>query len=230
MDVNTAIIAPRLVAADCGHRLDQSDPDADRMCDGCYAAYDDETRFICTAGCNFELCGSCHADGCPSAAFPSCRCSVMHAIPGLIHAELPNAQRCTTRRVRATRRAWRRCWRRALMSSPMILAGTLCVRVCVAVAGLTLQGQRRVQSGALLRGRMASALVSMLHCVPDGSLFAVVWRSMAVCLRRRRTALHLASYYGHTETAKALVAAGADVHRRNNDGYGRRFRCVAGAV
>jgi hypothetical protein len=51
-----------------------------------------------------------------------------------------------------------------------------------------------------------------------------------VCLLCRNTALHLASQEGHTETAMALVAAGADVHRTFNDGYGRRFRCVAGAV
>ncbi len=36
----------------------------------------------------------------------------------------------------------------------------------------------------------------------------------------RRTALHLASFNGHTETAMALVKAGADVHCKENDGYG----------
>ena len=36
----------------------------------------------------------------------------------------------------------------------------------------------------------------------------------------RDTALHLASCDGHTETAMALVEAGADVHCKDNDGYG----------
>ena len=36
----------------------------------------------------------------------------------------------------------------------------------------------------------------------------------------RRTALHLASDNGHTETAMALVKAGADVHCKNTDGCG----------
>ena len=34
----------------------------------------------------------------------------------------------------------------------------------------------------------------------------------------RMTALHVASQNGHTETAEALVAAGADVHSKDNDG------------
>ncbi len=42
---------------------------------------------------------------------------------------------------------------------------------------------------------------------------------MAVWLCRR-TALHLASLNGHTETEMALVKAGADVHGKDNDGYG----------
>jgi hypothetical protein len=36
----------------------------------------------------------------------------------------------------------------------------------------------------------------------------------------RSTALHWASDTGHTETALALVKAGADVHCKNNKGYG----------
>ncbi len=35
----------------------------------------------------------------------------------------------------------------------------------------------------------------------------------------RRTALHWASQNGHTETAMALVTAGADVHCKNSNGY-----------
>jgi ankyrin repeat protein len=38
----------------------------------------------------------------------------------------------------------------------------------------------------------------------------------------RRTALHSASLNGHTETALALVKAGADVHCKTNDGYASR--------
>ena len=36
----------------------------------------------------------------------------------------------------------------------------------------------------------------------------------------RSTALHYASLNGHTETAMALVKAGADVHCKDDDGYG----------
>ncbi len=36
----------------------------------------------------------------------------------------------------------------------------------------------------------------------------------------RRTALHWASSNGHTETAMALVKAGADVHCKDDGGYG----------
>ncbi len=42
----------------------------------------------------------------------------------------------------------------------------------------------------------------------------------ALALLRRSTALHWASWEGHTETANALAAAGADVHCNTNDGYG----------
>ncbi len=38
----------------------------------------------------------------------------------------------------------------------------------------------------------------------------------------RRTAVHLASEWGYTQTAVALVKAGADVHCKDNDGYGSR--------
>ena len=39
----------------------------------------------------------------------------------------------------------------------------------------------------------------------------------------RLTALHCASKQGRTETAMALVKAGADVHRKDNEGYAVRF-------
>ncbi len=48
--------------------------------------------------------------------------------------------------------------------------------------------------------------------------FADCRRGMGV--HCRSTALHLASKKGHTETAIALVAAGADVHCEYDDGYG----------
>ncbi len=41
-----------------------------------------------------------------------------------------------------------------------------------------------------------------------------------MCFRCRRTALHLASLNGHKELAVALLKAGADVHCKDNDGYG----------
>ncbi len=46
----------------------------------------------------------------------------------------------------------------------------------------------------------------------------------------RRTALHLASQDGHTETATALVKAGADVRCKDNDGYGfsGQHPCIVG--
>ena len=56
------------------------------------------------------------------------RGSMVHIIAGLVRAVLPNAQRCTTRRVRATPGALRRCWRRALTSTPRMRAGTRCDR------------------------------------------------------------------------------------------------------
>jgi hypothetical protein len=47
----------------------------------------------------------------------------------------------------------------------------------------------------------------------DGAAGVAVW----LC---RFTALHRASSNGHTETAIALVKAGADVHGKDDDGYG----------
>ncbi len=47
---------------------------------------------------------------------------------------------------------------------------------------------------------------------------------------RRNTALHIASWNGHTETALALVGAGADVHCKNNYGYGLWLAALGAAV
>ncbi len=60
--------------------------------------------------------------------------------------------------------------------------------------GVAVRGGRSVQSGAELQ-----------ECL--------LW----LC---RRTALHDALLNGHTETAMALVKAGADVHGKENNGYG----------
>ncbi len=46
----------------------------------------------------------------------------------------------------------------------------------------------------------------------------------------RRTALHYALEWGHTETAMALVKAGADVHCKSNVGYGSRASSLCGCV
>jgi ankyrin repeat protein len=54
-------------------------------------------------------------------------------------------------------------------------------------------------------------------------------RAVEGVLLCRDTALHIASSNGHTEMAQALVAAGADVHCKNNDGYDR-WRCIVGLL
>ncbi len=40
----------------------------------------------------------------------------------------------------------------------------------------------------------------------------------------------MASERGHTETAMALVEAGADVHCKDDDGYGSRASSLCGCV
>ncbi len=67
------------------------------------------------------------------------------------------------------------------------------------------------------------------RCVQsDGVALAYVW----LC---RDAALHLASDQGHTQTALALVEAGADVHCKDKDGYGLwlardHHACVLGSL
>ncbi len=46
----------------------------------------------------------------------------------------------------------------------------------------------------------------------------------------RRTALHLALKRGHTETAVALLKAGADVNCKDNNGYGSWASSLCGCV
>ena len=57
----------------CGHLLEHSFRYVGFSCDGCYGSHDSGASFRCTKGCDFDICGSCHASGYPSAAFPSCR-------------------------------------------------------------------------------------------------------------------------------------------------------------
>ncbi len=49
---------------------------------------------------------------------------------------------------------------------------------------------------------------------------AADWRAFGVGWLCRQTALHMASGYGHTETAMALVKANADLGSIDKDGYG----------
>ncbi len=54
-------------------------------------------------------------------------------------------------------------------------------------------------------------ILGSARCLPD----------TGVCLLCSYTALHWASFSGHTDAAKALMAAGVDVHCTGNDGCGR---------
>jgi hypothetical protein len=77
----------------------------------------------------------------------------------------------------------------------------------------------RGQAGVCLWGLDSSRWQAAAGCRQ------IAREAMGVGWRCRDTALHYASLKGHTETAMALVAAGADVHRQNIAGYGRG--CVA---
>jgi hypothetical protein len=70
---SNSVLFPILVQACCGHRLEQSHRSVGWTCRGCYESRDSSASFRCTEGCNFDLCGSCHANGYPSAPFQSCR-------------------------------------------------------------------------------------------------------------------------------------------------------------
>jgi hypothetical protein len=50
---------------------------------------------------------------------------------------------------------------------------------------------------------------------PSSAPFGLWWSVSAPC---RNTALHLASKNGHTESVKALLEKGADVHAENGSG------------
>jgi hypothetical protein len=105
-------------------------------------------------------------------------------------------QRCTMRRGTATRRRRWRWSRRARTCTARTTTGTVQPSGCIVVSLGRRQcgGGRSVNSGVELQERLLRL--------------------------RRSTALHYASLNGHTETAMALVKAGADVHCKDNDGYG----------
>jgi hypothetical protein len=66
-----------------------------------------------------------------------------------------------------------------------------------------------------------SRAASSCGCVVTTSFTRVGAAGVAVW-KCRFTALHNASENGHTETAMALVMAGADVHGKDSAGYGSR--------
>ncbi len=74
----------------------------------------------------------------------------------------------------------------------------------------------------LLSGRLRAGECLLSDCRQCGECrgFADCRRGTGMCLRCRRTALHLASLNGHTKVAVALLKAGADVHCTDNEGYG----------
>ncbi len=89
-------------------------------------------------------------------------------------------------------------------------------------------GPKPVWSGVLGLSGVRPACASGVWTVPGAKgrgVGQIAREAIGVGWRCRDTALHVASSKGHTETAKALVAAGADVHRQNIKGYGRG--CVA---
>ncbi len=91
--------------------------------------------------------------------------------------------------------------------------------------GADMRSKNELRYGAgCMTGQLASGRS------PEGLGFADCLRGNGACAWLRRwTALHLASQEGHTKKAKALVAAGADVHCKDNDGYGAG-RCIAGLL
>ncbi len=81
--------------------------------------------------------------------------------------------------------------------------------------GRALQGDRRVRFPDFILGSAIVWFVAMRggRSVRSGVEEWLFWLS-------RVTALHYASENGCTETAMALVKAGADVHCKDNEGYG----------
>jgi hypothetical protein len=88
--------------------------------------------------------------------------------------------------------------------------------------GRALQGQRRVRFS-----RLPPRVVGLPQCRGGPSVDSGVALQEWLLRLCRWTALHSASLDGHTETAMALVEAGADVHCKDNDGYGYGSRgCI----
>jgi hypothetical protein len=76
-------------------------------------------------------------------------------------------------------------------------------------AGRCIAGQ--FSSGAFADGEGGerAGICRLINCAARAHAWLCRW-----------TALHWASLEGHTETAKAVLAAGADVHRKTDTGYG----------
>jgi hypothetical protein len=83
--------------------------------------------------------------------------------------------------------------------------------------GRALQGQRRVRFS-----RLYLRVVGLRQCGGGRSVDFRAELQERLFWLCRATALHYASLTGHTETALALVKAGADVHSKSNDGCGSR--------
>ncbi len=203
-----------LVQASCGHRLEQTGQDAaGRYCDGCNASCEDRADsgaiqwFRCAEGCNFELCGSCHANGYPSAPFLS------FFVDGRSNIPAPRFGPCSPARCTALHNAARQ-------------GDAGGVKALLAAGSDVHSTDPR---GYSLRSRLLSRRLRGVECLLSDCRrcgeclgFADCRRGTGMCLLYRRTALHLASLNGHTVLAVVLVEASADVHCNCNNGYGSR--------
>jgi hypothetical protein len=91
-------------------------------------------------------------------------------------------------------------------------------------ADVNCQNSAGYASGRGLR-RLSAAL-----SLRRAELVSVGLCDAGTCCMCRRTALHHASEKGHTETARALVESGADVHAKDTQGYGRPLHCERRAL
>jgi hypothetical protein len=107
-------------------------------------------------------------------------------------------RRCTGRRRTATRRRRWRWWRRAWTFTPRTTTGTVQRSGCILASSC--RWFAAVHGRPVFRPRLELQEWLLWLC--------------------SRTALHDASLHGQTETAMALIKVGADVHCKDNDGYG----------